>query len=670
MRCYLLLLLSLSTFRPASAQTASPLVGLSRLARPDRLPFLFVPGTVTKQVASVDYSGRGDDGNYARSFTQYVDATGEHVIFDEYGPGCLYRQHMNVWLESTRGTTLYPYAGRCRIRYYFDNESRPRIDQTVDELFGGQTAPFAQPLSFLDSASRFATLYYPIPFQKRLKVTVVPADNWNRRVRTKYQFTYQTYPTAEGIYSWTFGNAFGPGSELSTVRDQWQRTGQDPKDTLGNQTLNRTLTLAPGARQSILLDGAGSVASLKIRLRPYARDVFFQTYLRIYWDGQDSASVDVPLAYFFGSGNAANPTASTDALTQSLKTLLFGYDGPAHTMYSYWPMPYWTGARIEFVNRSKRAISALTCQIGYKTDAVLPYPKRQCGYFCVKRTTDAPDPAHRYVLAFAERGRGHVVGTTFFGDGSDPDGTMVVYTDDGRSSLIRGNGTADDYNQGWGGSAIQQPLWGSLRNGTSGAYRIQLTDAYVFHKTISIHYGYPGGTDRILPQTDVTVFYYQSPYADTLRLTDRFDVGDAYSERIHRYRLTGTQSRPTLSSRYESDEPATARNLLTDTGRSFGGYSEFRVDIDPNNAGVRLRKRTDRRQKSPQTADVWVDGVKVSEKKWHLVYSKSVTVQQAWGDADFEIPTQYTRGKSSLNIKIQSFDWNEFFYSVYCYPAL
>ena len=143
-------------------QAASPWVrpvGMEALAHPEYLPFLYQEGTQTLQFASYDLGGGNYDGSYPNAFTKYVDSNGEVVIFDAFGPGSLNRQQINIWqfvkLEpSVNGgfRVFYsPGAGESRIRFYFDDEPKPRIDLTIDEFFGGKHTPFDGPFSFTGS---------------------------------------------------------------------------------------------------------------------------------------------------------------------------------------------------------------------------------------------------------------------------------------------------------------------------------------------------------------------------------------------------------------------------------------------------------------------------------------------------------------------------------------
>ncbi len=317
-------------------------VGLGAIEHPEQLPFLHANGTETRQFASYDPSGANDDGNFKSAYTKYIDSNGEFVIFDASGPGCLYRQQYNVWWKGGRIS-----AGQAHIRYYFDNETTPRVDLPVDQLFGGHIPPFTAPFAFLDPKWRFGILYYPFTFKTRLKITTTmdlsgPSGNDDG---SWYQYTYLTYPNATGVTSWT-----GPEEDSSAVREQWNHPGADPKPAAGNVAEHKTVAIPKGTSATLAeLKGTGSIASLRIHIEPYSQETFFHTTLRIYWDGSTTPAVDLPLGYFFGGGGEKFKEGPRIP-GMSLKTLLYGFDGAAHDFYSFWPMPYWRSARIELRN--------------------------------------------------------------------------------------------------------------------------------------------------------------------------------------------------------------------------------------------------------------------------------------------------------------------------------
>ncbi|HEV2456032.1 MAG TPA: DUF2961 domain-containing protein, partial [Verrucomicrobiae bacterium] len=659
---FFLLLAQRAAFGGSVATLPAP--GLAAMEHPELLPLFPPDGTETRQSSSHDPGGSNNDGNFSRAYTKYIDTNGEYVIFDASGPGCLYRQQINVWSRGRK-----KQAGLSHIKYYFDNESNPRVDSTIDDLFGGKIPPFNGPFAFLDPRPRFGILYYPFVFNTRLKVTTT--DDFSKLPDTNacwYQYTYLTYPDTNSVTTWG-----GPGQDSSVVKDQWTRLGCDPKPAMGNVTVSNTVSILKG-RSALLaeLHGTGSIASLKLRLDSYGRMEFYHTILRIYWDGEKQPAIDVPIGLFFGGGGETYANCR-DIPEMSLHTLFYGFNGTNHEFYCYWPMPYWRSARLELVNESGVDLKSVSCQIQYKPSTVLAYPEGQAGYFCAKRTL-ARDPGRGlFNTVFDESGQGRVVGISFYSTKYAMDGDEFTYLDGSRTPQIHGDGTEDDHNQGYGGDAYQKALWGGLVNGYQTAYRLYYNDSYFFNQHIRINYEFSreGGHDYG-GETDVVVYYYQLPKGGNLLLTDELDVGDPQSETAHHYHVAGQTWMKTFRSGYDGYERDYEYDTCQDNGRAFNGSSEFTVRISPANQGVELRRRIYRCGNGIQRAIVYVDGVRVNERPWDVCTYSDAPFYQGWYDADFEIPAAYTQGKHQLRLRIENAggnnsEINEFYYWVYCF---
>jgi hypothetical protein len=649
--------------------------GFDAMSNMEQLPLLHQFGTETKQFISFDVSGGNIDYEFEKSFTKYIDDNGESVIFDEIGPGCLYRQQMNVWCHFINND-LVPREGwgNGRIKYYFDFESNPSINLTLDEFFRCHKAPFNTPLCFFDSTlykgkeiHRFAIMYYPFAFSKRLKITITKPCEQQNLGATWYQYTYLAYPKDQKIKTWK-----GISEDSEKVRNQWQNLGKDPKNSVGNTKIARTFTIPKGKQKTVLeLKGKGSIASLKIHLVPFTKETFYNTNIKIFWDNSPASAVNIPLGYLFGGGGK-DFDCSKEVWKKTLNTLIFGFDGTKGDFYSYWPMPFWSAVRIVVENNSTEDITDFSFEAETKSSKLLDYPIAGSGHFCAKRTLDNDTKVKPFANAFRETGRGHVVGVSFFSEGYDMDGDEFTYIDGSRTPQIHGDGTEDDHNQGWGGDAYQKPLWGGLINGYQGAYRIYLNDSYVFNSEIAINYEYSdqaklsnGG------KTDVTIFYYKSAKTDIMKKTDQIDVGNSISEIKHSYSIKGKQRYEKLFSAYDGYEKNVEYDSISDDGRSYDGYSQFVVSIDPNNSGVKLRKRLSRLGNGMQTSKVFVDGTEVGI--WHIVQSSFAPINQAWLDSDFDIPASYTQGKNSVSLKVEYSDSrpmkeiNEYSYQVFCF---
>lgn len=681
---FIALALLFGVWSPSAKTVARPEPGFESMEKLEHIPLLFPHTSVTKQVLSYDVSSGNADGSFTKAFVKYYDKNGEAVIFDEYGPGTLYRQQMNVWVGYGGPTLLLfnPKETNARIKYYFDDETKPRLDVSMDDLFSGRIKPFDLPLTFMDDGSfpippryninsgRFAVTYYPFNFEKRLRITFIPNKDWNFRGTTWYQNTHIVYPRGTKIKSWS-----GREIDSAEVRRQWENVGVDPKNGVGNKRVSGNSAIEPGASKTIAeIDGEGSIASVKMKLSPTSSRAFFDANLKIYWDGEALPAVDVPLAYFFGAG--AKDYKIADAVRQrALNSLFFGFDGAKGTFYSYFPMPFWKSARFVVENKGAEKIDSLDVDIEYKPASEISYPKETTGYFHAKRTVDTDTKTKPFSTVFHEKGRGHVVGILFYTQGYDMDGDEFTYIDGSRTPQIHGSGTEDDHNQGWAGTAYQKALWGALTNGYESAYRVYQNDSYVFNNEIKINYEYsnlkkfPKGGD-----SDITIFFYKSRAQKLMSLTDEVDVGNEKSEKKHAYRITGQTRFETLTSSYDGYEQKADYDVATDSGRAYNGSSMFDIKLAPDNSGVKLRKRFNRAGNGVQTAKVFVDGREAGI--WHIVQTSYAPISQAWQESEFEIPAEFTKGKNKASIKLEyvasdgnNGEINEFYYWAFCYPA-
>ena len=97
-------------------------------------------------------------------------------------------------------------------------------------------------------------------------------------------------------------------------------------------------------------------------------DLLNDLYIRIYYEGSSTPSVDAPISSFFGFGQFG--PYQTQTLMTGLKA-----DG---TMYCYYPMPFETECRIEIVNKNSSAVQGVEITVGHKA---FEGDMEACGYF-------------------------------------------------------------------------------------------------------------------------------------------------------------------------------------------------------------------------------------------------------------------------------------------------
>src|SRR5689334_21766416 len=166
--------------------------------------------------------------------------------------------------------------------------------------------------------------------------------------------------------------------------------------------------------------GAGVIRHIWFTVGAPNRFYLRQAVLRMYWDGQQHPSVEVPVGDFFGIGHCRVASYSCAVMNMSANS-----EGPAYprhaAMNCYWPMPFAQGARITIENQGDKPIRSWYFYIDYDERST---PQADAGYFHAwwnRNNVSAPPTQQgddtevnltdkdNYLLLETE-GRGHFVG--------------------------------------------------------------------------------------------------------------------------------------------------------------------------------------------------------------------------------------------------------------------
>jgi hypothetical protein len=664
----------------ATAKSTSAGQGANLIEAPafrvDMLPFLRT-GVQTHQFCSYDRAGDNYDWEY---FPLYMDTNGECVIFDAMGPGCLYRHHMNIW----HGTPIYQGV---HIRYYFDDESKPRIDMDVSTFFSTNNplGIFQPPLAW-DGRDRFRVLHHPMYFKKRLKVALssepggpgTVSQPWagsckahpdgNRSHWHWYEYTYQLFTQDPGLDSWTpeTGRRLRPA-----LIESWNINDEHAVATQGSKKKVVTSRIKPGKTVTLWKTSkAGLVTALHFRVASTnSTDALFNSWLKITFDGAAHPQIEAPLGCFFGVYRTKPqvPYAS----------LLLGWSN--NQAYSYFPMPFWKSAVIQIENHG-RSKSGIAATVDYKENSLTKYPSDSCGYLFAHYHQEDPRVEGRdYTYLEVSNCSGQVVGHVTDRWNTSMEEDERTYFDESQTPWIIGQGFEDDHGMGWGLQNLTLPVFGAInaKGGAGCIYRFLLPDMYCFsdgikygHQTYGPHS--PSGFEGIYQVgTEESVTFWYGASQPRLIQTDELDIGDSQSEQAHAYQAAGDVQRNNGKWWYDGE----FNNILfktppiTDDGVSFTNRSTFTVAISPDNQGVRLRRRCDK-ENNRQEARVFIDGQLVTERPWYSVDYEKTYRGIRWLDSDFEVPARYTRGKSKINVRIEFVSsetgrWDEYHYWVY-----
>ena len=271
---------------------------------------------------------------------------------------------------------------------------------------------------------------------------------------------------------------------------------------------------------------SGSGAIQHIWLTPTGNWRF--AILRVYWDGETTPSIEVPLGDFFASGWGKYSQINSLAVTVN----------PGSAFNSYWVMPFRKSARMTVENIDEKEM-VLYYQVTYALTDIAP----DTAYFHAQFRRTNPVPYKQvYTLVDGVKGNGHYVGTHLSwgvnNSGWWGEGEIKFFMDgDTDFATIVGTGTEDYF----GGSynfenqtthkyqTFSTPYSGlSYVSAPDGLYQSQqrfnlyrwhITDPIRFEQDLKVTIqalGWRGG-GRYLPLQDdiasVTYWYQTEPHA-------------------------------------------------------------------------------------------------------------------------------------------------------------
>ena len=654
-----------STYTPKKYQPTKALRGTARLLYPQALPLVDFGARVGYQ-GSIARDGSNADWDWYH----YQDNNGEYVLFEASGSGTIYNftQHR------------YPSSQIPTFKFYFDSEITPSFTVTPREF--GEKFPYAHPLSGkyvgpYDNANPLRQIWVvrnftPLSFAKYCKVTSdiklegnePPGGGWGH-------VTYALYQTADEITTYN-------GTQTNDDKDLEKLAGNltfDPKYNKENVINNKKNVTIPAGGSITVYDksGSGAISSIKFNTKSLTRNILSDIRIRAYWDGNAMPAVDAPIGTFFG-----NEYKSSDG---NLRTLMVGMNlevGTSLSCYNYFPMPFWTNAKIELYNIGSTDISLDELELQFTPSAVCSYDKNRTGFFTSSNYYEPTDNEKGKNSLIAEvSGAGHMVyGTiTGYNIGAGCEGDLRVFIDGKKSPSIESDGTESWGSWGWGFVTPPQSHAFSSYNGewNSNANwsqtRLTMGDSFFFGRSLRVELEH-GTVNQGMGQHSGQIFYYllPKPKGETVLLeTDKLDLSVAADLISHHYKVDGTYSTNSLTSTYANGLPSQSPSITANVHSGFTGDISFAVKVDPHNSGVILLRQSSQEKQGGQCADVYVDGVHVTECLWLYPNYNHIC---KWLDDEFFIPSNYTKDKSSVNITISpktmngSVNWTESKYTV------
>ena len=377
------------------------------------------------------------------------------VIAEMEGPGCIWR----IWSAT---------AGRGHVKIYLDGAIEPAVDLAFDDYFSRKAEPFNYPALVYKTAANGFDNYVPIPYQKSCKI--VAENDWGNY----YQFNYSTFPKDTVVP--TFNRTLTPKDQAALQAADAklsQGLGSDPAGIRkGEIQMHVPLILAAGQTVTVAkLAGERAITALRVKLDPSnASDLetaLRATTLSIRWDGETKPAVWTPLGDFFGTAPGVNIYSSLPlGMTET------GF-------YSYWFMPFSSGALIELKNEGKTSFK-MDVSI---THVPLTRPVKSLGRFHAKWHRDAflPEAPERAIdwTMLKTTGRGRFCGVMlnvwnpcggWWGEGDEK-----FFVDGEEFPSTFGTGSEDYFGYAWSsGKVFNQALHNQTRNNGNNVGHLSL----------------------------------------------------------------------------------------------------------------------------------------------------------------------------------------------------
>ena len=322
-----------------------------------------------------------------------------------------------------------------------------------------------------------------------------------------------------------------PQPEVVKLGQAWDGPNLCARDLGQTWKVRPCITLPQGSTTTLMdVEGPGTIQHIWITVdvKRY-RDLI----LRMYWDGEEEPSVEVPVGDFFC--NSWRQRSNIVALPINVN--------PSGGFNSYFPMPFRKRARITVENRAPEDQRGFFYAINY---AVAPVAETEAYFHAQFRRTNPLPYLEDYTILDGVKGQGHYVGTFMAwqqnSDGWWGEGEFKAFIDgDSDFPTICGTGTEDYFGGAWCfGANYSAPFLGYQdlttvdegramgRHGNRHImYRFHLLDPIRFQHDLRVTMQAIGwrSEGRYLPLQDdiasVAYWYQAEPHVDFPTLPDR-----------------------------------------------------------------------------------------------------------------------------------------------------
>lgn len=437
-----------------------------------------------RQVSSYDRTGGNRDGQFAEQIYE-----GGAMLADLEGPGCV----MRIWTRDPWGI-LYILV---------DDDERAVLSIPFSELFTGDLELFGRGLNpfsppFVGESGGGYYCYVPIPFEKSLRIIVGGDEDVAR-----YQVTYAEFPQGTPIESFNLGLTREDERFFKKWRKTWDNTLMRFPKKRTEQFHKSSAMLWPHVNKYVYaIEGPGVITELEMTLDSVDPAIAQNTWLAIFFDGQDEPGVLAPVGDFFGV---------TSPKSADFNGLVLGND--QGRMWCRYPMPFESSAVIRVLNMTKESVDfayGITWRPGAIGDQLNFFARYRSG-----RTV----PGLPYRVADL-MGQGHFVGCTIAASNGKSlsflEGDDVYIVDNEPAANFHGTGTDDYFNAGWYFSTgtYSTPTHGTTLKTAEAptgfsAFRNLVTEPVPFKSSFSFELEHGGRNDQPGMNYSSVAYWYQ-----------------------------------------------------------------------------------------------------------------------------------------------------------------
>ncbi len=274
------------------------------------------------------------------------------------------------------------------------------------------------------------------------------------------------------------------------------------------------------------LKGPGCIVHLRDNITSHEPHHLQLHVLRMYWDGEQAPSVEVPVGDFFAVGFGCTEKVNSALVCIDQQPGKAGDPaafGAARNCY--FPMPFRRSARVTITNEGRQT-SQHWFEVNYRTFGRLPDHQ---GYFHAQYRQATPPPEGPYTILEA-KGHGALVGCVLSVKNNDGgwwgEGDEIAYID-GRHAM-QGTGSEDYFCESYGLRLGCFPYFGvtRLQEPYVTAYRWHVPDPVAFHKSIRFQIEHGNGNPPFRSGNyyySVAYWYQNEPHAPFPRLASAED---------------------------------------------------------------------------------------------------------------------------------------------------